>query len=223
MLDRHDDRGMIVAPARDRDVRASRVGELRPSAPISSGAVSRLSSSATRTPLPSRTTSAALAGIIRVTFSAAIARVAQRRAEQPVLEHDAERIVALGGDRTEPAGLQPVADPDRPDRAALPFQPLADADRLQHPPGGARTRGRAAVILRRQRLLRIGGIDDDAGKAVPVERDGEVRPTRPPPRMIASARSIFRLAMQRRNAKRLTAESARAHCERIKREHLGHG
>jgi hypothetical protein len=130
-------------------------------------------------------------------------RVAQRRTKQAVLEHDSERIVIGGGIEDEAAGLQAVADPDRSDRATLALQPFADADRLQHSPRGAGDSGGAAIILRRQLGRGIGRIDDDAGDAVPVERDGEGEPNQPPAKD-NDVRTIHfpALAMQRRNAKR---------------------
>src|SRR3712207_9211857 len=58
-----------------------------------------------------------------------------------------ERIVTFLRLKLQSARLQAVADPDRVDRAALPFEPLADPDRLKHPPGRAGDGGGAAVIL----------------------------------------------------------------------------
>ena len=192
--DRRDDRDMIVAPARDRNARG-----------LAGRRIATLGADQQRRgEQPAVLERDPHAGCVahdlgrprrhqqRRCCSAASAASRRARAEQPVLEHDAERVVVRrSGSNRMPPGVEPVADPDRADRAALALQPLGDADRLQHPPGRARDRGGAAVISRRDLRLRIGRIDDDAwrgrgGRA----RCASVRPTRPPPRMMTSARSI---------------------------------
>ena len=123
---------------------------------------------------------------------------------------------SASGSNSDAAGLQPVADPDRADRADDAVQPLGDADRLQHPPGRAGDRGGAAVIARRDLLFRIGGIDDDGREAVPVERDRQGQPDQAAAEDddVRCAPFLRALALHSvRNAKRLTRESARAHEE----------
>jgi hypothetical protein len=76
--------------------------------------------------------------------------------------------------------------------------------------------------LRRKRLFGIHRIDDDAGDAMPVERDCQSEADKP-----AAEDDYVRslhfpdLAMHGCNAKRLTGDSGKAHCG--KWEHMGHG
>jgi hypothetical protein len=137
--------------------------------------------------------------------------VAQRGTEQAVLDHRAERILHLSVEQ-DAARLQSVADPDGADRTGAAFEPFGDADRLQHPPGRARHRRRAAVIGRRVLGLGIGRIDDDRAKAVPVERQRQAETDQPAAEDDdVRALHFLPVAMQSRNAKRLTGESRRAH------------
>ncbi len=102
---------------------------------------------------------------------------AQRRAQQPVFDHDAERVFARAGIESDAAGLEAVADPDRADRAgdrrrAARRPPIASSIRHDE----LATRGGAAVVARRDLLCGIGGVDHDCLEAVPVERDRERQP-----------------------------------------------
>ncbi len=75
--------------------------------------------------------------------------------------------------------------------------------------------------MRRKRLFRIDRVDDDAGEAVFVERDGESEADETAAEDdYVSSLHFPDLAMQACNAKRLTEESPYRHCG--KREHLGH-
>ena len=97
-------------------------------------------------------------------------RVVQRAPQQAIFIHRAERIVVGRGDEIERARLQPVADADLADRAALPGEPRADADRIEHPVAGARHRRGTPVEPGRQRHRRVRRIDDDTGDAMRIER-----------------------------------------------------
>jgi hypothetical protein len=98
-------------------------------------------------------------------------RLVERAAQVPILEHMAERAVIGGGFEQQRLGTEPVLDPDRGDRAAPAFEPLAHADRLEHAPGRAGDRRSAAVEGRRQSLVRIGGIDHHRPDTVLLQRD----------------------------------------------------
>jgi hypothetical protein len=85
----------------------------------------------------SRTTSRASAGASIVTPRACGRAALQRLTEQPVLEHDAERlghVLVAARIEGERAGAEAVADADAADRAAMALQVGADADRVEHPP-----------------------------------------------------------------------------------------
>ena len=148
--------------------------------------------------------------------------LAQGGAEQAVLDHRPERVLLpLAGIEQDAAGPQPLADPDRADRAGHAREPFGDAERLQHAPGRARHRGRAAVIGRGELALGRGGIDDERGEAVAVEREREAEADQPAAEDDdVRALHFPPVAMQPGNAKRLTRDSPRA--QKGKQEHLGH-
>ena len=108
-----DDRLMIVLPARDVESRPPRAsGELRPSAAISSGALSlRPSSSATTTPCSPRSTLATCDFHSSQMFLPASARAwsAARRWRFSCIKPSGSSSSAS---KCEPAGLQPVGDRD---------------------------------------------------------------------------------------------------------------
>ena len=209
-----DDRRMIVAPARERDmsgIAARRIAAFRPDQQRRSGdtAVFQRNSHAARVAHDLGGVRGHHHGDVRRGFR----RVAKRSPQKAVLEHDPERLVAFGRVELQPAGLKAVTHPDRSDGAALPLQPLSHADRLQHAPRRARNRRRAAIIMGRQRIFRIDRIDDDAGKAVPVQRHRQSEPNQAAAQDdYVSSLHFPDLAMHRCNAKRLTAESGSAHC-----------
>ena len=170
-----DDRDMVVAPARDRD--AGRLADRRVAA-LGADQQRRREQPAVRRARPgrrraSRTISAGRAGISRLTRSAAERAVAQRRAQQPVLEHHAERIVVgSSGVEDDAAGLEPVADPDRagsgsprPRAARRRRSPRASARRSWRP----RWRGRHSAGA--SCVSGSAGSTTMAGEAVAVERD----------------------------------------------------
>ena len=113
--------------------------------------------------------------------------VEQRPAQRLVLVHDAQRAVVLVGDEVERAPLQPVADPDLADRAAVTGQsgrrppiassilPLALATAEARPsnPGASVTAGSAGSTMTLASPC--------AASATP-----SVAPTSPPPRMMTS-------------------------------------
>ena len=92
--------------------------------------------------------------------------------------HPAERLVVLGIE-VQPAGLQPVGDRDRADRAAglgkMSATPIVSSMRIEldetalvRPSNAASSRGAG-----------IGGIDDDRRQAARIERGGERQADQP--------------------------------------------
>ena len=86
---------------------------------------------------------------------------------------------SASGTKSSLPGASPSLTRIVADRAALPRQPRADPDRIEHPPAGARDRRGAAVEPGRQRHRRIGGVDDDRGEPVRVERQRQRRADQP--------------------------------------------
>ena len=162
MVEGTDDRGMIILPARHRDpggLARRRVAPLRRDQQRRTDHVAGIQRHG-------HAGGAALdMGGARLHAQVDAVRrhcgLMDRGAQQLVLEHRAERTVIGVGNEVKRPRLQPVADPDVPDRAALAREPCPDADRIQHPPAGAGHRRGAAVEAGRQRDRRIGGVDDD--------------------------------------------------------------
>ncbi len=104
-------------------------------------------------------------------------RGGERETQLAVLDHRAKRRVAVGGDEIEIAAAAAVGgtigDLDGADRAAVTGESLSDPQHLEHLPGRAGDRRRAAVKARRNRRHRIGGIDDLDRQAVVRQGKGE--------------------------------------------------
>ena len=169
-----DDRDMVVVPARHADVRGlagRRVAALRADQQRRLDQPTILERNA-RVPAIAHHFARFGRGH-QLHIGRGLGRVAQGGAQQPVLEHDAERAFMLPGLEHQPSWPQSVAHLDGVDRTAFRLNPLADADRLEHPPGRTGDGGGASVEARRDRCLGIHRVDDNAGKAVPVEGHGQ--------------------------------------------------
>ena len=114
----------------------------------------------------------------------------ERRAQVPVLVHPAERLIVLGVE-VQSAGLQPVGDGNRADRAAGSRQDAAatpivssirielDETALVRPSNDGVPRGAGSA-----------GSTTMADSPLESSADASARPTNPPPKMITSARSM---------------------------------
>ena len=165
----HSDQRATLIPA------ASRVGELRPSAAISSGAATIAPSSSVAV-----TRRAGAIDVDRAALHAQIdaagrgRRLEDRAPQQAIFVHRAKRIVVRIGDEIELARREPVADADVPDGAAL-------APRAAHRCRSHRASAPLALATAEARPSkplasvdrRIGRIDDDRSEAMRIEREGE--------------------------------------------------
>ena len=175
-----DNRGVIIGPARDRDpggLAGRRVAALRDDQQRGADGVARIEHGGdARFGAVDRRRARLHAEIDMRRGSGGIE---QRATEQLVLVHRAERTIVRVGDEIELARLKPVADANLTDRAALPCQRRADADRVEHAVARAGHGRGAAVEARRQRHRGVRGIDYDRRDAVHVERHGERRADQP--------------------------------------------
>ena len=180
MLERRDDRDVMIVPARDIEARrlargrTAALGRDEQCALHHFAAVERGGNAAGIAHHIDRAVGHAQTDILRLERGRA-----QRLAQQAVFEHDAERAFLFLGPEIEDSGLEAVAHADFADRAALPFEMPADADRLEHPPARARHRRDAAVKAGGDHGIGIGRIDHHRTDPVAVERDGERQPDQP--------------------------------------------
>ena len=169
-----DDRGMVILPARHTQQRGIARWRIAPLGTdqqrgMDGGAVGKFGGNAMR-----------IAGDrhgmrfhAQIDLLRRLCRFVQCAAKDTVFVHGAERILALARIEIELARFQPVAHPDRANRTARIAQPVGHADRLQHAVRRAGDGGGAPVMFGGKDHLRIGGIDDDRGDAMRIERSAQ--------------------------------------------------
>ncbi len=97
----------------------------------------------------------------------------QRDAQVAIGEHRPHHAIIRVRHEIERARIQPVADPDTVDRAALAFQMRANADRLKHGEAGRTDRRDTAVETGGRGLHGVGRIDHGALHAMARKSDAQ--------------------------------------------------